>query len=247
MDLLRTARVLVFGVGGVGSFAVEALARAGVGTLITVDFDVVHPSNINRQIHADSTTVGRPKVDVMTERILRINPDATVIAKAERVVPGEAGTWLDAQPVDWVVDAIDEGKAKLDLLTECVRRGLKVVSSMGAAGKILTGPIRVGDISQTRQCPLARTIRKKLRQRGIDRGITVVYSEELPVRLASGGFQAETPENPGERRAQGTISYMPAMFGLHCAAAVIQDLLHPVPFTRRGDTPRSGNAETLKA
>jgi len=238
MRVLRDAHVVVFGVGGVGSFAAEALVRAGIGRLTLVDYDVVHLSNINRQIHADTCTVGRPKVDVMAERLRRINPDAEVTVHQSRVLPGDAGVWLD-RGVDWVVDAIDEGDAKLDLLTACVEREIKVVSSMGAAGKLLPERIRVGDIAASRQCPLARAIRKKLRRRGIDSGIWAVYSEELPVRLASGGFQASEPDHPGERRAQGTLSYMPALFGLHCASTVLRDLLSDIRFERRGDTPRS--------
>jgi tRNA A37 threonylcarbamoyladenosine dehydratase len=238
MALLSGAHVLIFGVGGVGSYAAEALGRAGIGRLTLVDFDTVHPSNSNRQLHADTESFGRPKAEIMAARLRRINPAATVTAVVERVTAGTAGVWFES-PVDWVVDAIDEGNAKLDLLSECVRRGIRVVSSMGAAGKLLPGAIRVDDISASRQCPLARTIRKQLRRRGIERGITVVYSEELPLRLASGDFQAAAPEQPGERRPQGTISYLPALFGLHCAATVIRSLLEPIRFVRRGDTPKS--------
>lgn len=238
MDRLQRSRVLVFGVGGVGSFAVEALARAAVGHLTLVDHDTIRPSNINRQLHALTPTVGRPKVAVMAERIQAIQPGCDLVVRQEKVLAACVGTWLEGA-WDYVVDAIDDGDAKLAILAECVRRGLPVVSSMGAANKLLPSEVRTVDISRSRQCPLARRMRKHLRRMGIERGITVVYSEELPIRLlgAGGDFQGETPEKAGEKRPQGTVSYMPALFGLHCAGVVIRHLLADLPFVRRGETP----------
>lgn len=238
MDRLQRARVLVFGVGGVGSFAAEALARAAIGHLTLVDHDTVRPSNINRQLHALTATVGRPKVEVMAERLRAIQPACDLVARQEKVLAEAVGAWFEGD-WDYVVDAIDDGDAKLALLAECVRRGVKVVSSMGAANKLLPGEVRTVDISQSRRCPLARRMRKYLRRIGIEHGITVVYSEELPLRLlgADGSFQSDTPEKQGEKRPQGTISYMPALFGLHCASVVLRHLLADLPFVRRGETP----------
>jgi tRNA A37 threonylcarbamoyladenosine dehydratase len=233
---LRAARVTVFGVGGVGSHAVEALVRAAVGHLTLVDFDDVAMSNINRQIEATHSTVGQPKAETMAARVRDICPTCDVVAIGARVTPENVESYLDPEP-DWVLDAIDDTEAKLALLATCVRRGIRVVSGMGAANKLLPGSIRTEDISRSRQCPLAKVIRKRLRRQGIERGITVVYSEELPVKLADGTFQAPEPEVAGMKRPQGTISYLPALVGLNCAAAILRGLLADVPFQRRGETP----------
>ena len=246
MTALRQARVTVFGVGGVGSHATEALARAAVGQLTLVDFDDVALSNINRQVEAMHSTLGHPKAGAMAARIRDISPRCQVDAIPARVTPGNVADFLDPEP-DWVLDAIDDTDAKLALLATCVRRGIRVVSGMGAANKLLPGSIRTVDISRSRQCPLARAIRKGLRRQGIERGVTVVYSEEEPVRLADGFFQAPEAEVAGMKRPQGTISYLPALIGLHCAAAILRGLLAEIPFQRRGEslpdpepTPRPG-------
>jgi tRNA A37 threonylcarbamoyladenosine dehydratase len=236
MAALRAARVIVFGVGGVGSHAVEALARAAVGHLTLVDFDDVALSNINRQVEATHRTVGQPKAATMAARVRDISPACDVQAIGARLTPENVGDFLDPEP-DWVLDAIDDTDAKLALLATCVQRGIRVVSGMGAANKLLPGCIRTEDISRSRQCPLAKVIRKRLRRQGIERGITVVYSEELPVKLADGAFQAPAPEVEGMKRPQGTISYLPALIGLNCAAAILRGLLADVPFQRRGETP----------
>ncbi len=238
LEALRRGRVMICGVGGVGSWAAEALARAAVGHLTLLDPDEVRASNLNRQAHALHSTLGRPKVVVMAERLRDIDPEGDVRGCAERLTPETVDGWLE-QGWDYVVDAIDDAPAKVALLAGCVRRGLPVVSSMGSAGKILPGEVRVDDIAVSRQCPLARRIRKALRRQGVDGGITVVYSEELPLRLLgnAGDFQGACPESPGEKRPQGTISYMPALFGLHCASVVLRHLLRELPFVRRGETP----------
>ncbi len=232
----RQARVTVFGVGGVGSHAVEALARAAVGNLTLVDFDCVALSNINRQVEATQSTVGQPKAETMAARVRDISPACNVQAIGARVTPDNVAQFLDPAP-DWVLDAIDDSEAKLALLATCVRQGIPVVSGMGAANKLLPGSIRTDDISRSRNCPLAKVIRKRLRRQGIERGITVVYSEELPVRLADGTFQAAEPEAEGMKRPQGTISYLPALIGLNCAAVILRGLLADIPFERRGETP----------
>lgn len=251
MASLLESRVLVVGVGGVGSYAAEALARAAIGYLELVDFDRIRPSNVNRQLHALAHTVGKPKVEVMAERLKQIHADCTVVAHGCRLSAENVTAFLH-EHIDFVVDAIDEATAKTALLAACVERGIPVVSSMGAANKLLPSEVRVADISRTRQCPLARTIRKQLRRMGMCRDILVVYSEEDPIRLAGadGAFQADRAEEEGAKRPQGTVSYMPALFGLHCAAVVIQHRLRDVPLQRRGRTPqaqRPGNIERKPA
>lgn len=219
LQRLAAAKVLVAGVGGVGSYAVEALARAGVGSLTLVDSDVVHPSNINRQLHALTTTVGQPKVVVMAERLLQINPGLQVTTRQELISPDNVFDLLEPG-YDLVLDAIDTFSAKLALLQNCVERQVPVISSMGAAGKLDPTKIRVADIAESQGCRLARKLRKELRRSGISSGVTVVYSDE-PCSLERLG----EPEAEGERRPLGTISYLPAAFGLFMASVAIRRLL----------------------
>lgn len=219
LQRLAAAKVLVAGVGGVGSYAVEALARAGVGCLTLVDSDTVHPSNINRQLHALTTTVGQPKVAVMTERLLQINPGLQVTPLQELIIPDNVLGLLEPG-YDLVLDAIDTFSAKLALLQNCVERGLPVISSMGAAGKLDPSRIKIADIADSQGCRLARKLRKELRRSGITSGVTVVYSDE-PCSLERLG----EPEAEGERRPLGTISYLPAAFGLFMASEAIKRLL----------------------
>lgn len=219
LQRLATARVLVAGVGGVGSCAVEALARAGVGCLTLVDSDLVQASNINRQVHALTTTLGRPKVEVMAERLLQINPGLQVTPLQELITPDNVSDLLEPG-YDLVLDAIDSFSAKLALLMGCVEREVAVLSSMGAAGKLDPTRIQIADIADSQGCRLARKLRKELRRGGISTGVTVVYSDE-PCRLERLG----EPEAEGERRPLGTISYLPAAFGLFMASAAIRRLL----------------------
>jgi tRNA A37 threonylcarbamoyladenosine dehydratase len=216
---LAASRVLVAGIGGVGSYAVEALARAGVGSLTLVDSDTIHPSNINRQLHALTSTVGQPKVEVMAERLLQINPGLQVATQQELITPDNVPVLLEPG-YDLVLDAIDTFSAKLALLQNCVERRIPVISSMGAAGKLDPTRIQIADIADSQGCRLARKLRKELRRGGISNGVTVVYSDE-PCSLERLG----EPEAEGERRPLGTISYLPAMFGLFMASAAIKRLL----------------------
>ena len=216
---LTACRVLVAGVGGVGSYAVEALARAGVGSLTLVDGDTIHPSNCNRQLHALTTTVGRPKVEVMAERLLQINPALQVEPLHELITPDNVSALLEPG-FDLVLDAIDSFNAKLALLQNCVERQIPVISSMGAAGKLDPTRIRIVDIADSQGCRLARKLRKELRRGGVSNGVTVVYSDE-PCSLERLG----EPEAEGERRPLGTISYLPAAFGLFMASVAIKRLL----------------------
>ena len=226
---LAAARVVVAGLGAVGSYAVEGLARAGVGNLRLVDFDEVRPSNINRQLYALDSTVGRPKAEVARKRVLDINPGCHVEALDLFVCADTIERVLDGRP-DVVVDAIDSVGPKLLLLSSAVRAGLHVVSVMGAATRRDPLQIRVSDLSETRNCPLARTVRKKLHLLGVDRGVRCVYSLE-PVPP---GARAEAPEEEetesgsqkeyerGRKRARlGSLSCLTGMFGLIAANEAI--------------------------
>ena len=225
---LRDARVAVFGLGGVGSYAAEVLARAPIGHLLLVDCDVVTPSNLNRQLPATLDTVGRPKTEVMAERIRRINPAVDLVALHREFNQDAAAEMLDGR-LDYVVDAIDSLSAKVALLAACRSRGIPVISSMGAACKFDPAQVRVADLFQTRNCPLAKFVRKRLRHQGITDGVQAVFSPETPapnLRLPEVVFEEAALEAAGHKRQiNGTISYMPAIFGLQCAAVVIRSLL----------------------
>jgi len=217
---LATAHVLLVGVGGVGSFAAEALVRAGIGRLTLVDGDVVQASNINRQLHALTTTIGLPKVTVMAERLQQINPSLHVSPRQQVVAPEDIPQLL-AEPYDLVLDAIDSFDAKLALINGCVERGLPVIASMGAAGKLDPARVRCADLAESQGCRLARKLRKLLRREGITEGVRVIYSDE---GFASHGFGEKEPEGDA-RRPMGSISYLPAMFGLQMAAEAVRLLV----------------------
>ncbi|MBE3584762.1 MAG: tRNA threonylcarbamoyladenosine dehydratase [Thermoanaerobacter sp.] len=214
LAILAGSRVVVFGLGGVGSYAAEALVRAGVGNLVLVDFDRVCPSNINRQLHALTSTVGQYKALLMAERVKLINPDIRVEARVERYLPGVAESFFHPVP-DYVIDAIDDVPAKVDLIASCVRRNIPVVSSMGAGNKLDPAAFKVADISQTAVCPLARTVRRRLRQLGITTGVTVVFSTEPPRRCGP------SDESPG---VPGSISFVPPVAGFILAGVVVRSL-----------------------
>lgn len=217
---LVSARVLLVGVGGVGSYAAEALGRAGVGSLTLIDGDVVQPSNINRQLHALTTTIGQPKVTVMAERLQQINPSLHVSPQRLVVTPENIPQLL-AEPYDLVLDAIDSFDAKLALISGCVERGITIIASMGAAGKLDPARIRCTDLAESQGCRLARKLRKLLRREGITNGVRVIYSDEA---FASCGFGEREPEGD-DRRPMGSISYLPAMFGLQMAAEAVRLML----------------------
>ena len=232
---LSQARVAVIGLGGVGSAAAEALARAPIGHLLLVDDDRVAPGDINRQLHASHATLGRPKAEVMAERARAINPAGDIQHRVCRFSARTAETLLEGV-LDYVVDAIDDTSGKVALLLECVSRSIPVVSSMGAASKLDPAAVRVDDISRTRHCPLARELRKRLRKAGVSTGIKAVFSEEAPIKLQTdAGVVTEGRRGTGDtRRPQGTISCVPPVFGFNCAAVVIQDLLTGLRFERQG-------------
>ena len=210
---LHQAAVAVFGVGGVGSFAVEALARTGVGKLLLCDSETVAPSNINRQLVAYQNTVGRLKVEVARERIASINPDCVV-----ETFPFFFGEeTLEQFPFaccDYVIDAIDSVPSKLLLIETCTRQNIPIISCMGAGNKLDPTRFRVGDIYQTSVCPLAKAIRTQCRKRGI-RKLKVVWSEELPVH---------PPRVEGKSNPPGSVSFVPSVAGLILAGEVIKEI-----------------------
>lgn len=218
LEILDRSTVAVFGLGGVGSFAAEALARAGIGGFILVDFDVVSVSNINRQLHALEDTVGMAKVDLMSGRIKQINPSARVAGYKKRYSGRDGDDFFAVRP-DYVVDAIDDLEGKVGLITHCLRAGIPVVSSMGAGNKLDPTLFRVDDISRTSVCPLARAVRRRLRQEGISGGLKVVYSTEQPRRPACG------PDDRGRKKVPGSISFVPPVAGMILAGVVVRDLL----------------------
>ena len=223
---LAQARVAIFGVGGVGSFAAEGLIRAGVGHFLLVDHDTVDVSNINRQIHATMRTVGQQKADVMRARMLEINPTAEIRTIAELYAPDRADAFF-AEPIDYIVDAVDMVSAKISLAEEATRRGIPIVSAMGAGNKLDPTRFEVADIYETTVCPLAKVMRKELKKRGIPR-LKVVYSKEPPLRPAPAG------EKNGDARRQtpGSISFVPSVAGLILAGEVVRDLAHLLEVNR---------------
>jgi len=231
---LQAARVLVVGLGGVGSYAAEAITRAGVGTVGLVDFDQVCVTNLNRQLHAFRRTVGQSKTELMAERARAINPNAEIIA-SDVFYDEETSEALLAPGWDYVVDCIDNIKAKVHLLETAYKQGISVVASMGAGGKMDPTRIQVTDLSRTHTDPFARVIRKQLRRRGVHLGVTAVWSDEPPSEQDQALVDAFRCICPGgsndfhsceERHIiQGTISFIPAMFGMTAAGAVINGLV----------------------
>lgn len=211
-DRLGKTTVLVAGVGGVGGYAAEHLVRCGVGRIIIVDGDVVDISNCNRQIAALSSTIGKNKCQTLKERFLDINPELEVEIFPEFIKTREDIDALLDRNVDYVVDAIDDIPAKVELITACVERKIKLTSSMGAAGKFDAGAVKFADIGKTSGCPLARVVRKKLRDRGIKHGVGCVFSEETAIPGAAG-------EKPG------SLSYVVCAFGTLCTQSVINDVI----------------------
>jgi tRNA A37 threonylcarbamoyladenosine dehydratase len=221
IEKLKKANVLVVGLGGVGSFAAEFLARAGVGNLTIVDGDVVDITNVNRQLPALHTTVGKDKVEVVAERILDINPEINLVKMNEFLSPERMDEILESNHFDYVLDCIDSVSPKLALIKACRRRKIKIVSSMGAGGKMDPSKVMVRDLSKTNNCFLAKQIRKRLKKEGINKGFRCVFSTEIQnessLKLTDGSNY--------KKSFYGTISYMPALFGLNAAAEVINFLL----------------------
>ena len=225
MDRLKESSVMVFGVGGVGSHCIEALARSGVGRLILIDNDTVSLTNINRQSIAYHSTIGRAKTDVMSERIRDIDPSITVKTYETFVLPENLGHLLDKEEetggkIDYIVDAIDTVSAKIALAEEAQRREIRLISSMGTGNKLHPELFGIDDLSKTSVCPLCRVMRRELKQRGILH-LKVLYSKEKPVDISG----RETGEDPGARRSiPGSISFVPPVAGLMIAGQVIREL-----------------------
>jgi tRNA A37 threonylcarbamoyladenosine dehydratase len=216
LDKLCVSKVVVFGIGGVGSFAAEALARAGVGNLTLVDKDVIDVTNINRQLHATFLTLGRPKVEAMRERILSINPAAEVEIFQEVYSPATADRLFPAN-ADYIIDAIDAVAGKVDLALRAWQNGIPIISSMGAGNKLDPSRFALADIFSTFMDPLARAMRKKLRQAGVP-SLKVVFSTEPPRR-------PEREHSGEEGFPPGSISFVPAAAGLIIAGAAVRDIL----------------------
>jgi tRNA A37 threonylcarbamoyladenosine dehydratase len=218
--LLASSHVLVVGLGGVGAYLAESLCRAGIGQLTIADGDVVRPSNRNRQLLALSSTHNIHKTSLLASRLHDINPMLRLREVNVYLRDDEMREWI-FQPYDYVADAIDTLSPKLFLLADAVKYGHRVVSSMGAGGRLDPARIRVADISETHTCPLALLLRKRLRRQGVYQGIKAVFSEEPVIEGALLPVQNE----PNKKTTVGTISYMPAMFGLYMASVILRDLI----------------------
>ena len=207
IEKLKNKQVAVFGIGGVGSYACEALIRCGIGKLTMVDYDIIDITNINRQIHATFNTIGRPKVEVIKERALAINPNICVVNHNKCFDESNKESLLKEE-YDYVIDSIDMVSSKLDLIEECKMRGIPIISSMGAANKLNPTLLQVSDIYDTHMCPLAKIMRKELRKRNI-KSLKVVWSKEKPVR----------------KTGLGSVSFVPPTAGLIIASEVIKSIL----------------------
>ena len=232
LEKLKNSKVIVFGVGGVGSYTIEALARAGVGELIIVDDDTVCLTNLNRQVHATYKTISQSKVEVMKERVLSINRKCNVIAHQIFVTQENISTIIP-DDTDYVVDAIDTVSAKLGLVEYCDKKGIKIISCMGTGNKLDPTQFKVADIFKTKICPLAKVMRSELRKRGIGK-LKVVYSEEIPIKpdyddvvtcktgcICTGG----TKKCAIKRQIPGSISFVPPVAGMIIGGEVIKDIL----------------------
>ena len=232
LDKLANSKVMVFGVGGVGSFTVEALARAGVGNLILVDDDTVCLTNLNRQIHATYKTISKNKVEVMKERVLSVNRNCNVETIQVFVTPDNLEEIIP-DDVDYVVDAIDTVSAKIALAVYCEQKGIKLMSSMGTGNKLNPAEFKVADIYNTKVCPLAKVMRYELRKRGVKK-LKVVYSEEMPRKpkvedvvtcktgcVCTGG----TKKCSAKRQIPGSVSFVPPVAGMIIASEVVKDLI----------------------
>jgi tRNA A37 threonylcarbamoyladenosine dehydratase len=215
MERLGNSKVAIFGIGGVGSYAAEALARTGIGSLILIDYDTIDITNINRQIHATSKTVGLPKVDVMRDRLLEINPGLIVKTIQKRYTKETRLEFLDPS-FDYIIDAIDMISSKIDLVTSSLEMGIPIISSMGAGNKLDPTAFMVSDIYNTRVCPLARVMRNELRKRGV-KALKVVYSPEEPIDVNLGDVDRR-------KAIPGSVSFVPSVAGLILAGEVIKDI-----------------------
>lgn len=220
VEALKNSHVLVVGLGGVGSFAVEFLARAGIGSLSIVDGDTVDITNINRQLPALHSTIGRPKVEIISQRLLDINPELRLFALNEFLEPARMHQLIDEREPDYILDCIDSVSPKISLIKAARRARIGIVSAMGAGGKTDPSKVLIRDISKTKACFLAKQIRKRLRKENIHKGVRCVFSTEIQEETS-----LSLTDGSGYKKSfYGTISYMPALFGLYAAAEVIRKL-----------------------
>lgn len=228
LERMKNSTVAVLGIGGVGSIAAEALARTGVGRIILIDKDVVDVTNINRQVHALTTTVGQPKADLMRDRIKLINPECDAVS-LRMFYTEETYEQLFAYKLDYVLDASDTISYKIHLIKQCLERNIPIISSMGAANKMDPTKFQVVDISKTHTDPMARVIRTKLRKEGIRRGVQVVFSTEDPMKPREDVTQRIVPENAPEiRKAQqppASNAFVPPVAGLIMVSVAVRDML----------------------
>lgn len=224
LNKLQNSNILIVGVGGVGSFAAEFLARAGVGKITIVDGDVVDITNINRQLPALHSTVGKSKIEVVGDRLIDINPVLQLTKVNEFLSPERAFEIVNEQ-YDYVLDCIDSITPKLNLIIAAKRKKVKIISSMGAGGKMEASKVQVADISKTQNCFLAKAIKKRLKEVKIDKGVKVVFSSEIQDETS-----LKTTDGKNYKKSfYGTNSYMPALFGLYAAETVIRYLLKNKP------------------
>lgn len=220
MERLQQAHVMVVGVGGVGAYAAEMIVRAGIGHLTIVDGDTVAESNLNRQLVALHSTLGKPKTEVLAARLLDINPGLKLTAEQRFLEAGDIPALLEREQVDFVVDAIDTLAPKIALITYCLRHKVKIVSSMGAGGRKDPSAIRIADIADTYHCGLARAVRLRLRKAGITKGLKTVFSTEQ----ADPRAVVTVEDERYKKSTVGTVSYLPAVFGCYLASYVIGKL-----------------------
>lgn len=212
VEKLKKSHVLICGIGGVGSYVLEAISRCSVGNITIVDKDIIDITNINRQLIALNSNIGEDKVDVAKSRVVDINKDANVIAIKQDIMPSNISSLFQDKNIDYVVDAVDNIDAKIAIITECQKRNIKCISSMGMGNKLNPLDIKVADIYKTNTCPLAKIMRKKLKEIGIKRQ-KVVFSSEIPV------------ERKIDTKILGSVSFVPSVAGLVIASEVIKDLI----------------------
>ena len=230
---LQNSKVAIFGIGGVGSFVVEGLVRAGVGNFVIIDDDKICLTNLNRQIIATRKTIGKYKVDVMKERILEINPDAKVETYKEFFMPNSE-TNIITKDLDYVVDCVDTVTAKIEIIEQCKKLNIPVISSMGTGNKLDPSQFKITDIYKTNICPLAKVMRKELRKRNID-SLKVIYSEEEPIKIeeySNSSCKTNCICPPGTKRkctvrnqVPGSISFVPSVAGLMIAGEIVRDII----------------------
>lgn len=238
LNQLKNTTVVVLGVGGVGSFAAEALARTNIGHIILIDKDDVDITNVNRQLHALTSTVGQSKVSLMEERIKLINPECKVTPLHMFYTEETYEQLFDHYSIDYIVDASDTIIYKVHLMEQCLKKGIKIISSMGAANKIDPTRFKIDDISKTHTDPIARIIRQKLKQKGIKKGIPVVFSDESPIVIREDVKEKVGDAKGQNRKAQmppSSNAYVPSVVGLICASYVCNDILKNIHVQRIKD------------